>query len=311
VKRDVLLVAPLHAGTQAELEATYAVHRLWTAADRDALLATVASRVEICVTTGGAGAARALIERLPNLKLIACFGVGVDAIDLAAARERSIAVTNTPDVLTDDVADLALALILDAMRGVSAGDRYVRAGRWLQGAFPLQARMSGKRLGVVGMGRIGRAIARRAAAFDMQIAWHGPRGKDLPYRYEPDLVALARSVDVLVAACPGGEATRGLISRRVLEAVGPRGYFVNVARGSVVDEAALVDLLAARQLGGAGLAVFVDEPNVPARLLELDNVVLQPHVASATEETRTAMGRVVLDNVGAFVAGRPLRTPVQ
>jgi lactate dehydrogenase-like 2-hydroxyacid dehydrogenase len=311
VKRDVLLVAPLHAGTQAELEATYAVHRLWTAADRDALLATVASRVEICVTTGGAGAARALIERLPNLKLIACFGVGVDAIDLAAARERSIAVTNTPDVLTDDVADLALALILDAMRGVSAGDRYVRAGRWLQGAFPLQARMSGKRLGVVGMGRIGRAIARRAAAFDMQIAWHGPRGKDLPYRYEPDLVALARSVDVLVAACPGGEATRGLISRRVLEAVGPRGYFVNVARGSVVDEAALVELLAARQLGGAGLDVFVDEPNVPARLLELDNVVLQPHVASATEETRTAMGRVVLDNVGAFVAGRPLRTPVQ
>jgi hypothetical protein len=237
--------------------------------------------------------------------------VGVDAIDLAAARERSIAVTNTPDVLTDDVADLALALILDAMRGVSAGDRYVRAGRWLQGAFPLQARMSGKRLGVVGMGRIGQAIARRAAAFDMQIAWHGPRGKDLPYRYEPDLVALARSVDVLVAACPGGEATRGLISRRVLEAVGPRGYFVNVARGSVVDEAALVELLAARQLGGAGLDVFVDEPNVPARLLELDNVVLQPHVASATEETRTAMGRVVLDNVGAFVAGRPLRTPVQ
>ena len=311
MKRDVLLVAPLHAGTQAELEATYAVHRLWTAADRDALLATVASRVEICVTTGGAGAARALIERLPNLKLIACFGVGVDAIDLAAARERSIAVTNTPDVLTDDVADLALALILDAMRGVSAGDRYVRAGRWLQGAFPLQARMSGKRLGVVGMGRIGQAIARRAAAFDMQIAWHGPRGKDLPYRYEPDLVALARSVDVLVAACPGGEATRGLISRRVLEAVGPRGYFVNVARGSVVDEAALVELLAARQLGGAGLDVFVDEPNVPARLLELDNVVLQPHVASATEETRTAMGRVVLDNVGAFVAGRPLLTPVQ
>jgi lactate dehydrogenase-like 2-hydroxyacid dehydrogenase len=311
VKRDVLLVAPLHAGTQAELEATYAVHSLWTAADRDALLATVASRVEICVTTGGAGAARALIERLPNLKLIACFGVGVDAIDLAAARVRSIAVTNTPDVLTDDVADLALALILDAMRGVSAGDRYVRTGRWLQGAFPLQARMSGKRLGVVGMGRIGQAIARRAAAFDMQIAWHGPRGKDLPYRYEPDLVALARSVDVLVAACPGGEATRGLISRRVLEAVGPRGYFVNVARGSVVDEAALVELLAARQLGGAGLDVFVDEPNVPARLLELDNVVLQPHVASATEETRTAMGRVVLDNVGAFVAGRPLRTPVQ
>ena len=192
--------------------------------------------------------------------------MGVDAIDLAAARARSIAVTNTPDVLTEDVADLAVALMLDAMRGVAAGDRHVRAGRWQQGAFPLQSRVSGKRLGIVGMGRIGQAIARRAAAFDMAIAWHGPRRKDLPYRYEPDLVALARSVDVLVAACPGGEATRGLISRAVLQALGPRGFFVNVARGSVVDEPALVELLAKGELGGAGLDVFVDEPNVPTGL---------------------------------------------
>ena len=310
MKLEILLVAPLQPATQAELEANYAVHRLWTAADRDALLAKIASRVEICVTTGGAGASRALIEQLPNLKLIACFGVGVDAIDLAAARERSIAVTNTPDVLTDDVADLALALILDAMRGVSAGDRYVRAGRWRQGAFPLQARMSGKRLGIVGMGRIGQAIARRAAAFDMRIAWHGPRHKDLPYRFEPDLVALAQSVDVLVASCPGGAATRGLIGRAVLEALGPHGFFVNIARGAVVDEPALVELLASGRLGGAGLDVFVDEPNVPPALIALDNVVLQPHVASATHETRAAMGRVVLENVGAFVAGRPLFTPV-
>ena len=308
--RDVLLVSPLHAGTQVELEAGYAVHRLWQAADRDALLATVAPHVEICVTTGGAGASRGLIERLPALKLIACFGVGVDAIDLAAARERAIAVTNTPDVLTDDVADLALALVLDAMRGISAGDRYVRAGSWLDGTFPLQVRMSGKRLGIVGMGRIGQAIARRAAAFDMQIAWQGPRRKQLPYRYEPDVVALAQSVDVLIAACPGGEPTRGLISRRVLQALGPHGFFVNIARGSVVDEAALVELLATGQLGGAGLDVFTDEPHVPGGLLGLDNVVLQPHVASATQETRTAMGRLVLDNVAAFVAGRPLITPV-
>jgi lactate dehydrogenase-like 2-hydroxyacid dehydrogenase len=311
VKREVLLVAPLHSGTQAELEATYAVHRAWEASERDALLAAVASRIEVLVTTGGAGAARPLIERLPNLKLIACYGVGVDAIDLIAARERGIAVTNTPDVLTDDVADLALALILDAMRGISAGDRYVRAGRWPQGAFPLQTRMSGKRLGIVGMGRIGQAIARRASAFDMRVAWHGPRSKELPYRYEADLVALAQSVDVLVAACPGGAATRGLIGRRVLEALGPRGFFVNIARGSVVDEVALVELLAARQLGGAGLDVFVDEPRVPGRLFEFDNVVLQPHVASATQETRTAMGRLVLDNVAAHVAGRPLLTPVE
>lgn len=307
---DVLLVAPLHAATQAELESNYTVHRLWEASPREALLQSVAPRVEVVVTTGGAGADRALIERLPRLKLIACFGVGVDAIDLASARERGAAVTNTPEVLTDDVADLAIALMLDAMRGISAGDRYVRAGRWPRGAFPLQSKTSGKRLGIVGMGRIGQAIARRAAAFDMRIAWHGPRPKDLPYRYEPDLVALAGAVDVLVAACPGGAATRGLISRSVLEALGPRGFFVNIARGSVVDEAALVELLQAGRLAGAGLDVFADEPNVPAPLLGLDRVVLQPHVASATHETRAAMGRLVLDNVAAYVAGRALLTPV-
>ena len=164
MKREVLLVAPLHAATQTELEATYVVHRAWEATPHDALLAAVAPRIEILVTTGGAGAQRALIERFPSLKLIACFGVGVDAIDLAAARERGIAVTNTPDVLTEDVADLAIALILDAMRGITAGDRYVRAGRWPKGSFPLQTKVSRKRLGVVGMGRIGQAIAQRAAA---------------------------------------------------------------------------------------------------------------------------------------------------
>jgi hypothetical protein len=311
VKPEVLLVAPLHGPTQAELESSYTVHRVWEAASREALLRSVAPTVAVVVTTGGAGADRALIERLPRLKLIACFGVGVDAIDLAAARERGAAVTNTPEVLTDDVADLAIALMLDAMRGISAGDRYVRAGQWPRGAFPLQAKASGKRLGIVGMGRIGQAIARRAAAFDMRIAWHGPRPKDVPYRYERDLVALAGAVDVLVAACPGGAATRGLISRAVLEALGPRGIFVNIARGSVVDESALVELLQAGRLAGAGLDVFVDEPNVPAPLLALDRVVLQPHVASATHETRAAMGRLVLDNVAAFVAGRPLLTPVQ
>jgi lactate dehydrogenase-like 2-hydroxyacid dehydrogenase len=310
VTGEVLLVAPLHAATQAELEASYAVHRLWDAPSGEALLDAVGPRIGIVVTTGGAGASPALMERLPNLKLVACFGVGVDAIDLAAARARGIAVTNTPDVLTDDVADLAMALMLDAMRGVSAGDRYVRAGAWPRDAFPLQARTSGKRVGIVGMGRIGQEIARRAQAFKMSIAWHGPRPKDLPYRYEADLAALARSVDVLIAACPGGEATRGLISRHVLEALGPSGFFVNVARGSVVDESTLVELLRERRLAGAGLDVFVDEPNVPAELLALDNVVLQPHVASATQETRSAMGRIVLDNIAACVAGRALPTRV-
>ena len=310
MKRDVLLVSPIHRGSQAKLEAEYAVHRLWEATNRDDLLVQVAPRTEILVTSGGAGASRELIERLPRLRLIACFGVGVDAIDLAAARERGIAVTNTPDVLTDDVADLAIGLMLATMRGISAADRYVRAGLWLRGPMGVQTKVSGKALGIVGMGRIGQAIAKRAAAFGMPIAWTGPRAKDLAWRYEPDLIALARSVGVLIAACPGGAATRGLISRAVLEALGPEGVFVNIARGSVVDEAALVDLLTAGQLGGAGLDVFVDEPNVPEALFALDNVVLQPHQASATRETRFAMGQLVVDNVAAFVAGRPLITPV-
>jgi lactate dehydrogenase-like 2-hydroxyacid dehydrogenase len=174
----------------------------------------------------------------------------------------------------------------------------------------LQTRVSGKRLGIVGMGRIGQAIARRAAAFDMAIAWNGPRAKDLPWRYEPDLLALARNVDVLIAACPGGMGTRGLISREVLAALGPQGTFVNIARGSVVDEPALVELLTARQLGGAALDVFADEPHVPEALFALDHVVLQPHQASATRETRAAMGQLVLDNIAAHVAARPLLTPV-
>jgi hydroxypyruvate reductase len=306
---EVLQVAPIHGPSQARLEADYTVHRLWQAPDREAFVLQIAPRIEVIVTTGGAGASRALIEQLPRLRLIACFGVGVDAIDLEAARKRGIAVTNTPDVLTEDVADLAIGLMLAALRGIATADRYVRAGLWLRAHMPLQTRLSGKRLGIVGMGRIGQAIARRAAAFDMSIAWNGPRPKDLPWRYEPDLLALARSVDVLVAACPGGAATRGLISRAVLEALGP-GVFVNIARGSVVDEAALVDLLVTRRLGGAALDVFADEPKVPEALFTLDHVVLQPHQASATRETRAAMGQLVLDNITAHVAGRPLLTPV-
>ena len=306
---DILQVAAIYGPSQARLEADYTVHRLWQAPDRGAFVRDVAPRIEVLVTTGGAGAARALIEQLPRLRLIACFGVGVDAIDLAAARERGVAVTNTPDVLTDDVADLAIGLMLAALRGLATADRYVRAGLWLRANMPLQTRMSGKRLGIVGIGRIGQAIARRASAFGMSISWNGPRPKDLPWRYEPDLLALARSVDVLVAACPGGAATRGLISRAVLEALGP-GVFVNIARGSVVDETALVDLLVTQRLGGAALDVFADEPRVPEALFALDHVVLQPHQASATRETRGAMGQLVLDNIAAHVAGRPLLTPV-
>jgi lactate dehydrogenase-like 2-hydroxyacid dehydrogenase len=311
VKPEVLAISPLYEPAQVKLQQTYTTHLLWKAADRDALIAEVAPRIDVVVTSGGgAGIKRPLIERLPHLKLIACFSVGLDSVDLAAARERGIAVTNTPDVLTDDVADLAIGLMLATARRMAAADRFVRTGRWLQAGFPLTSKVSGKRLGIVGMGRIGQAIARRAAAFDMQIAWHGPSEKKLIYRFEPNLVELARSVDFLIAACPGGEATRGLISREVLAALGPKGVFINISRGSVVDEPAMVELLSNGQLGGAGLDVFVDEPRAPAALFNLDNVVLQPHQASATDETRGAMAQLVLDNVAAYAAGRPLVTPV-
>ncbi|HVE88137.1 MAG TPA: NAD(P)-dependent oxidoreductase, partial [Burkholderiaceae bacterium] len=222
MKPEVLLVAPIYKPAQTELEATYTTHSLLNVSDRAAVISQVAPRIDVVVTSGGgAGIQRALMEQLPKLKLIACFSVGLDSVDLTAARERGIAVTNTPDVLTDDVADLAIGLMLATARRMAAAARFVRAGSWLKGGFPLTSKVSGKRLGIVGMGRIGQGIARRAAAFDMQIAWHGPSDKKLPYRFEPKLVGLARSVDFLVAAGPGGAATRGLISREVMTALGP------------------------------------------------------------------------------------------
>ena len=311
VTPEVLAIAPVYGPAQARLQSTYKTHLLWKADNRDALISEVAPRIDVVVTSGGgAGIKRPLMEQLPQLKLISCFSVGLDSVDLVAARERGVAVTNTPDVLTDDVADLAIGLMLATARRIAAADRFVRAGQWLQGPFPLTSKVSGKRLGIVGMGRIGQAIARRADAFDMEIAWHGPAAKDLPYRFESQLIELARSVDFLVAACPGGAATSGLISRDVLSTLGPKGVFINISRGSVVDEAAMVELLTSGQLGGAGLDVFVDEPRVPAALFALDNVVLQPHQASATDETRGAMAQLVLDNIAAYAAGKPLLTPV-
>lgn len=253
----------------------------------------------------------ALMQALPKLKVVAVFGVGYDGVDVAHARQHGIKVTNTPDVLSDEVADFAVGLLIAARRHLVAADRFVRAGSWLNGSFPLNDKVSGSKVGMVGLGRIGKAIARRLTAFDCEIHYHGRHQQpDQPYRYWADPVAMARQVDNLIAILPGGEGTRGLISRHVLEALGPKGVFVNVARGSVADEAALVELLVAGKLGGAGLDVFVDEPRVPEALFALDNVVLQPHQASATTTTRTAMGDLMVDNLVAHFAGKPLLTPV-
>ena len=310
MKPEILQMAPVYAATQRHLDATYVVHRLWEAPDPQAVLAGLADRIDAVVTPGGRGMTAVEMRALPKLKVIACFAVGVDAVDVAAATALGVQVTNTPDVLTDDVADLALALVLATIRRVVAGDRHVRSGAWLKGALPLTQSLRGKTLGIVGMGRIGLAIAKRAEAFGLRIAYQGPRPKAVAWPYHADPVELAKACDILVAACPGGDATRGLIGAAVLDALGPEGVFVNIARGSVVDEPALVDALVIGRLGGAGLDVFVDEPRVPEALFALDQVVLQPHVGSASHATRTAMGQLVIDNLAAWFAKRPLPTPV-
>jgi len=308
---DVLVVWPNRPAQMAQLEAAYQLHRLDEAADPQALIAEVGPRVRAIATTGEKGASRSLIERCPKLEIVACFGVGIDAIDRVACRERGIPITNTPDVLTEDVADMGLVLMLSALRRIPQNDRMIREGGWrVAGQIELASCARGRTLGILGLGRIGKALARRAEVVGMKVAYHSrARQADVRYGYYPDLVTLAHDVDVLALCCPGGDATRGLVGRAVIEALGPKGYLVNVARGSVVDEPALVEALVAGRLAGAALDVFADEPNVPAALLALDNVVVSPHAASATFETRGAMAQLVVDNLAAHFAGRPLLTP--
>ena len=292
---------------EARLAQTFDVHRLHEEPDRAAFLAAHGGEFEGLVTSAAVGADAALIGALPKLRVISSFGVGLDKLDLAAAAQRGIAVGTTPDVLNDCVADLAFGLMLDAARGMSAADRYVRSGAW-RGAgspatapFPLGRKVSGAKLGIVGLGRIGRTIARRAAGFEMDVRYHSRRPvPEVHHLHEPSLVELARWADYLVLIAAGGPSTRHMVNAEVLDALGPRGFLVNVARGSVVDEAALVRALVDRRIAGAGLDVFEREPDVPGELFALDNVVLLPHIASATEETRQAMADRVCDNLDAF-----------
>ncbi len=312
MKTEILIVCPLMQRIMDELAEKYEAHRLWEADDRAALLAEIAPRVRGIATDGHHGASAELMDALPKLEVISCYGVGYDGIDVAAARERNITVTNTPGVLNDDVADLAIGLLLSVARAIPQGDRYVRDGRWpKEGIMALQTKFSGKTVGILGLGRIGKVIARRCAAFDCPVVYHGRSEQpdvDLPY-YD-NLVTMAADVDFLVAICPGGPATRNLINAEVLEALGPNGFLVNVARGSVVDEAALIDALRNGRIAAAGLDVFANEPNVPEELIGMHNVVLQPHVASATTETRRAMGDLTIENLDLHFAGQPVRTPV-
>lgn len=296
-----------------QLEATYNVIKLWKEADPEKTLKVAGAGVQAILSTyNGPGVSAKLMEALPNLEMIAQYGVGVDNIDLASAATRSVAVTNTPDILTDDTADTALGLLLSVSRRVVEGDMLARTGNWANGPLPLGTSLSGKMVGVVGLGRIGQAIARRCLAFNMTVVYHGPREKaDQPYRYYPDLVTMARDVDYLVLACAGGPDTKHMINRAVLEAMRPRAFLINIARGSVVDQDVLVEKLVNRRIGGAGLDVFAHEPHVPDELKSLDNVVLTPHIGSATVETRAKMGQLVLDNLAAHFAGQPLLTSVK
>jgi hydroxypyruvate reductase len=301
MKPKVLQYSRLMPVLERQLVEAFDLHRLADEADPKAFLAA-RGREFVGLATGGFADA-ALIDSLPSLKVISSFGVGVDRIDLQAAGRRGILVGNTPDVLNDCVADLALGLVIDVARGMSASQRYLRRGDWPKANYPLQRRVSGKRMGIVGLGRIGKAIAHRAAAFDMELRYHNRRPvPDTKMAYEASLLELARWSDFLVVIVPGGAATHHLINAAVLDALGPEGFLVNVARGSVVDEPALVRALQDKRIAGAGLDVFENEPHVPPELMQLDNVVLLPHVASATHETRAAMAQRVFDNLQEFFA---------
>ncbi|TZG26126.1 2-hydroxyacid dehydrogenase [Sphingomonas montanisoli] len=295
------------------IDSSFAVPRL-----TDGLKATYDLRPEpgpgirAVATHGSTGIDAATMAKLPDLEMIAVSAVGVDKVDLAEAKRRGIHVTNTPDVLTDDVADLAIGLMIALYRNIPRDDALVRSGRWASEGMPtLSRRLTGQRIGILGLGRIGQAIAKRAAPFAGEIAYHSRHPvADVSWRYAESAMVLAASVDILIVATPGGPATDKLVDATVIDALGPNGSLINIARGSVVDEDALVAALVEGRLGGAGLDVFAHEPHVPAALLPLPNVVLLPHQGSATVETRDAMAQLVLDNLAAFFAGQPLLTPL-
>ena len=307
----VLTVANLPPFYLGPLKAAFTVHERLHETD-PAEFARIAPTIRGITGGGESQVSRALIAQLPALEVVSIMGVGYDKVDVAAAKERGIPVTHTPNVLNDEVADLAIGLMLSVARRIPLADRYVREGKWeSQGNMPLARKMSGARLGIIGLGRIGQAIAKRAQAFDMSIAYTGRTQRtEIPHPYYPSAKELAANVDFLVAITPGGEGTRKMIDREVLRALGPRGFLINVARGTVVDESALIEALRAGEIAGAGLDVFEDEPRVPQALREMVNVVLTPHMASATHETRQAMADLALANLQAHFAGKPLLSPV-
>jgi len=312
-KPDILLVGPAKPVFISGLEPAFTVHRLIEATDRDACLAAIAGRVRaFAVSYTNQKINGEFMQRFPKLEIVSSFGVGYDHIDAKWAGEHGIVVTNTPEVLNEEVADTALGLLLCTVREFPQAERFLRAGKWPQGHYPLtKATLRNRIVGMVGMGRIGKAIARRLDAFGVPVVYHSrsPQ-KGVSYKYYPKLLDMARDVDTLLVIVPGGAATANMINADVLKALGPQGILVNMARGSVVDEPALIEALKSRTIYSAGLDVFAKEPQVPKELMEMEHVVLFPHLGSSTEVTRAAMDQLVVDNILAWVAGKAPLTPV-
>jgi lactate dehydrogenase-like 2-hydroxyacid dehydrogenase len=305
---QILQTHKLLQSCEEALAARFTVHKLHEAADKDALIARIATDIR---AIAGGNVGPELMDKLPKLEIIANFGVGYDSIDTAAAKARNIRVTNTPNVLNDAMAELTLGLMIALARRIPQTDQFVRQGKWPAGNFPLLSELNGKTVGILGLGRIGKEIAIRCQAMKMRVVYHGRRRQaDEPYIYYSDLADMARDSDWLVIIAPGGKSTEGIVSRQVLEALGPEGYLVNMARGSLVDEPALLDMLENNKLAGAALDVFAKEPHVPEGFFALDNVVLSPHQGSATHQTRNKMGALVVDNLEAHFAGEPLLSAV-
>jgi lactate dehydrogenase-like 2-hydroxyacid dehydrogenase len=308
-KPELLIASPMMPMIEEQLERHFTVERLYKAADKEKLLADFGPKVKALGATPGGKVDAALMQKLPTLEIIGSFGVGYDSVDAKWAGEHGIVVTNTPDVLNEEVADTALGLLLATIRQLPQADAYLRQGKWLAKPFPLTVTLQDRTVGVVGMGRIGKAIAKRLEAFNAPVVYHSRNKADgVPYKHYPDLKAMARDVDVLVVITPGGAATKHLVNKDVLEALGPNGIVVNVARGSVIDEQALIAALRDKKILSAGLDVFEDEPRVPQALIDMEHVVLLPHVASV--HCRNLMGQLVVDNLVAWANGKPPLTPV-
>jgi hydroxypyruvate reductase len=311
MKNDIVFTGKGHAGTQATLESEYTVHKLYEAKDKDAFFKDLRDKVRAIASFGHLPVDGKLMDSLPKLEIIANFGVGVDQINLDDAKRRGIIVTNTPDVLNECVADTAIALVLATLRKLPQCESYLRAGQWVEkGPYPLQRSLGGKVMGILGLGRIGEAVAKRAMACGMTIRYHNRNRKDVPYPYDPDPATLAKNSDVLMVVTPGGTETKSLVNAKVLDALGPEGWLVNIARGTVIDEPVLLRYLQEKKIAGAGLDVFADEPRVPPAFFTLENAVLFPHVASATVETRKAMGDLQIENLRRHFGGKPVLTRV-